>query len=455
MKRVTQAFHGTALTARILRSTWWVVLGYGASQAIRLASNLILTRLLFPEAFGMMALVTMVTVGLMMFSDVGIGPALSRSPRGDEPAFLDTAWSIQVMRGVGLWLLTLLLAWPVATFYTQPDLALYLPLAGLSLVATGFLPTRFELARRHLRMGRATLLDLASQLLGLGAMVLLALIMQSVLALVLGGVLTNVLRCALMWIGLPGRRDRFQLEGPALGELVGFGKWIFLSTAFGFVSTQGDKAVLGKMLSLEMLGIYNIGFFLANFPMSLGTAVAQDLLVPIYRNRPPGASAENRRKLARMRMLLTGGLCVLLVAMAYGGPPLVSFLYDARYHQAGAVVVLLACGLLPRAIGLSYDQAALAAGDSRRVFFFNAARASLQMILLVAGLHWFGLGGGIASYGVTMLSTHPLLIALGLRHAAWDARHDAIAFATAAALAAGAIALHWPTLAALGFAPPG
>ena len=455
MRRIANLFRGTELTARLVRSTSWVVVGYGASQAIRLGSNLILTRILFPEAFGIMALVTMVTVGLMMFSDVGIGPALARSPRGDDPAFLDTAWSIQVMRGTALWLVTVALAYPFAALYEHPALALYLPVAGLSLVATGLRPTRVELARRHLTVGRVTLLDISSQILGLSVMVLLALWTQSVMALVLGGVLTNVLRCATMWVGLPGRHDRFRIEGTALHELLHFGKWIFLGTAFGFVGAQGDKAVLGKLLSLDTLGIYNIGFFLATFPMALGQTVAQDLLIPVYRNRPPAASAENRRKLRRMRVLLTSGVCALLLAMAYAGPPLVALLYDDRYLAAGPIVVLLACGLLPRAIGMSYDQAALAAGDSRRVFFFNATRASAQIALMVAGLHLFGLIGGIASLGVAMLVTHPILIALSRRHQAWDGLHDAVAFVIVWMLAAGAIALHWDAIATLAAVPVG
>ena len=59
--------------------------------------------LLFPEAFGIMALVSVVLVGLAMFSDVGIGPAISQHKRGDDAAFLDTAWTINVVRGAALW----------------------------------------------------------------------------------------------------------------------------------------------------------------------------------------------------------------------------------------------------------------------------------------------------------------------------------------------------------------
>ena len=71
---------------------------------MRLGSNLILTRLLVPEAFGTMALVNALVMGLTMFSDMGTGPAIQKCAHGDEPEFLDTVWSVQAIRGGVLWL---------------------------------------------------------------------------------------------------------------------------------------------------------------------------------------------------------------------------------------------------------------------------------------------------------------------------------------------------------------
>ena len=187
MKQLTRHFAGQGLMARVLRSASWMMIGYGGSQALRLAANLVLARLLFPEAFGLMALVTVVTVGLSLFSDVGIGPSIAQNSRGDDPDFLNTAWSIQVLRGFGLWAFTLVLAWPMAWFYAAPELLYYLPIAGIGLAIAGFNPTRIETAHRHLLVGRVTLLDLAAQLIGVGSMVLLAWLSGSVIALVLGG----------------------------------------------------------------------------------------------------------------------------------------------------------------------------------------------------------------------------------------------------------------------------
>ena len=449
MRRLAQSFAGNRLTARILRSASWVMVGYGGAQAIRLASNLILTRLLFPEAFGLMTLVTVVTVGLMMFSDVGIGPSISRSARGDDPDFLNTAWTIQVMRGFVLWGVTLVMAVPMAQFYDQPLLASYLPIAGIALVLSGFNPTRIETAHRHLVFGRVIALELVAQAIGVIAMIALALATRSVIALVLGRVLGVAAKLVLTSLFLPGAPNRFRLERAALREQVHFGKWIFLSTAFAFVSAQGDKAVLGKLLDLNTLGIYNIGFFLASFPLMLGMSVTQQLMIPIYRDRPPWASAENRARLRKMRFLLTGGIFVLLTAMALAGPGLVGVLYDARYAPAGGMLVLIALAFLPHAIGLSYDRAALAAGDSRGAFVYSALRSTLQIAMLYGGFVAFGLIGGLASMGIALLVVYPVLVRLARRHSAWDPLHDAVFGAVSVLVLMAALQLHWAAIAAL------
>ena len=90
---------GVSIRSRALRGTLWVLVGNGASQGLRLASNLILSRLLFPEAFGLMAIVNLVTLGLQMISNVGIRPAIIRHAEGDRRDFLDTAWTIHTHKG--------------------------------------------------------------------------------------------------------------------------------------------------------------------------------------------------------------------------------------------------------------------------------------------------------------------------------------------------------------------
>lgn len=449
MRGLAARLMGSHLGARALRASALALLGHGGSQLLRLASNLILTRLLFPEAFGMMALVQVFMTGLMMFSDLGITPAILQSRRGDDQDFLNTAWSLQVMRGFALWLGASLLALPVAAFYGAPPLAQLLPVAALSLVILGFTPTRGETANRHLLLGRVTVIDLATQVIGIAAAVVLALMLRSVWALVWSGLVSALAQVILYDLFLPGPRNRFRFERAAMRELIGFGKWIFLSTLAGFLYLQGDKLILGRFLSLDLLGIYNIGFFLASFPVLLGLALVRKIMIPLYRERPPAASPGNFRKFRQLRLTLSAGLVVMLGALALGGDWLVGLLYDSRYGRAGGVVVLVAVIQMLPAIVLTYDQAALAAGESRRFFILSLSRAVLSLAGLTAGAFYAGLFGALAGQGVAALLTYPVVAWLALRQGVWDALHDALMAGLAIVLAGLAIWLNWGALAAL------
>ncbi|WP_406648512.1 oligosaccharide flippase family protein [Aliisedimentitalea scapharcae] len=442
MNRVTTAFKGGSLMARVLRSASWLMIGYGGSQALRLAANLVLARLLFPEAFGLMALVNVVILGLTLFSDTGINAAIAQSDRGDDPDFLNTAFSIQVVRGLILWATTALLAWPVSQFYNEPDLLVYLPIAGVGLAINGFMPTRVETAHRHLLVGRVTALDLISQALGILSMVVLAVITQSVIALVLGGVFQAFVTLALTQAFLPGMKNRFRWEAKAVHEQLHFGKWIFLSTACWFFTSQGDRLFLGKFVTLEVLGLYNIGFFLASFPMLLGYAINQRLLIPVYREKPATESRDNWRNQRWLRFGLSGAILSLLLVVAFAGPWLVDLLYDERYMLSGPMVSLIAIAMIPAVIGLTYDPAALAAGDSRGFFVFTASRAIIQTILFLLGLSWFGVLGGIAALGVSMLLAYPVLIWLATKHKVWDPVHDLLCLVLAGGIAGLILSYH-------------
>ena len=90
------------LGGSVARGTAWVLFGFGLSQVGRLVGNILLAALLFQEAFALMAIVGAIIQGLVMFSDIGLGPNIVQNKRGDDRDFLDTAWTLQVLRGIVL-----------------------------------------------------------------------------------------------------------------------------------------------------------------------------------------------------------------------------------------------------------------------------------------------------------------------------------------------------------------
>src|SRR5882757_2906675 len=83
-----------SLKQRAIRGSMWTMVGYVGSQVLRFGSTLVLTRMLFPEIYGKMAIAGVFFQGLQMFSDVGIGPSIIQNERGEHPPFYNTAWTI-------------------------------------------------------------------------------------------------------------------------------------------------------------------------------------------------------------------------------------------------------------------------------------------------------------------------------------------------------------------------
>ena len=437
MMRLKRLVGGEGVKARALRGSFWTMSKFGGENVLRLASNLILTRLLFPEAFGMMAIVQVFIAGLQMFSDTGIRASIIQNERGDEPDFLNTAWTIQVGRGFLLWLGACALALPAASIYDEPMLAQLLPVAGLNAVIAGFSPTAVVTANRHLMLGRVTAIDLATQVMVIIVMVGLALWLQSVWALILGGLAGAVIRIGLYWMLLPGPRNRFRWERRAVSQLFHFGKYMFLGTAAGFVVQHADRAILGGFISLAALGVYSIGYFLASVPQSVQQALVSKIIFPLYRLKSPFRNETNRKKLFRARRLLISATLTLNAALAFSGVWLIELLYDPRYHAAGPVVVLFCLSMVPRIVFGNYTGVLLAHGDSRRHLYLVGTGAVLQTIFLLVGISWFGMVGAALAPGLSALSTSPLRVVFAKRYGAVD-KTDGLFLA--AGLAAGLLA---------------
>jgi O-antigen/teichoic acid export membrane protein len=380
--------------------------------------------LLFPEAFGLMTLVSVITIGVLMLSDVGIGLSISQSKRGDDPTFLDTAWTIQVIRGGGLAVILAAVAQPAAHLYQEPLLAAFLPVSAVGLFISGFNPMRIETAARHMLLGRLTAIELLTQAVSTLATIGLAWITQSVWALIWGTLLGAALRVVLAHLMMPGTRSRFFWDAAAARELIHFGKWIFASTAFGFMLAQGDRVILGTYISLDLLGIYNVAQFLATAPILLATNAVQKIIIPLYRESMSDTSDVIKRRLTVLRRFFTGGALILETCIALIAVTLVGIMYDDRYTAAGPIAVLLALAQMPLIIGLTYDRAALAAGNSKNFFYSLAFRTILQVGLIVAGAQLGGLVGALAGQFLAGSIGHASLIWLARESNVWDPWHD-------------------------------
>jgi O-antigen/teichoic acid export membrane protein len=426
-----------ALRKRALRASAWVLGAKPLGMAIQLGRSMILTRLLFPEAFGLMALVSVVLQGLQMCSDVGIGPNIVQSKRGEEPRFLQTAWTLQIIRGAVLWLLCCLVAWPASLLYGEPALAWMLPVAGLSVLIGGLGSTAFATHDRRMLRGRLTMVSYGEMLVSTGMLIVLALVFRSVWALVIGSLVGTLVRVVFSHVFLPGIRHRFRWDSEAVRELVGFGKWIFISTLLTFFAMQTDKLMLGRLVGTTTLGVYSIALVLTSLPRTLVQQIAGAVLFPALAEKFRDDPRQMYEKVRRARGVLLRVSLLMVLGVVAVAPAFFHYLYDARYHDAGWIAQLLAVSVWTAILSGTSDRVLLALGDSRSMAFANFCNLVVTAGACLAGHYLAGLPGFIVGFAAGTAAGE-LMIGLRLRsHGIGVLRQD-LAYT---ALGVGAVAV--------------
>ncbi len=385
----------SSLKQQAIRAGIWTFIDHFIGNFIRLASNLILTRLLVPEYFGLMALVTTFLSGLNMFSDIGIGPSLIQNKRGDDPDFFNTAWTLQVIRGFGLWLVTLLIAWPIATFYEEEKLLLLIPIVGFNAVIEGFQSTAEVLLIRNLEIGKLTRFGLLGEIITPVIIVSWAWFNPTIWAIVGGNLVAGLINVVRSHLLIPEISNRFTWEKFAVKELFSFGKWVFISTATAFLAMQADRLILGKLLSLEILGVYTIAFTLASLPKLVFSSISGKVVFPIISKFKDLPRKELQAKVTHKRRLLVMGIAVVMIIIVCFGDLLILALYDKRYDNAAWMLPILCLGFWPLILGSLNNSFLLAFGKPIYGSIANVFKLIYMVIALPLGYSIMGVLGAV------------------------------------------------------------
>jgi O-antigen/teichoic acid export membrane protein len=398
MARVARVRESLSSPAR--RGAVWTAIGFGGGQLLRFAGNLILARLLLRDAFGVTAVVGSILQLFTLFTDIGIGPGIIQNARGEDRTYLRTAFTLQALRGVLIWLGVFALATPLASYYEEPELAAVAPIGALSVLVASFASTKLFVAQKRLDLKRITQIEIASQVVGLCVQVGWALQHPTVWALVAGGLTTSIVKTVLSHLALPGERDGFGWDADAAHALVRFGKWIFLSTVLTYCVTQADKLVFFKLVPAESVGDYSIASQIALLPALGIGAISLSVAFPHYTRlfhakEPLGPTFHRTR--ARI-LLLAGWMCAGLIA---GGPAAIAMLYKPEFVAAGWIVQALASGGWFFALEATNGAVLLACDRARWVAAANGAKLAAMIVLIPIGHERWGFFGAVAAYAAS------------------------------------------------------
>lgn len=412
--------------ARVMRGAAWLLGGNLSSQALRLLSNLILTRLLLPEAFGLVAAVNTLYFGLVMFSDLGVWQSVVKSGRGTEARFLGTAWSIQLLRGLVLCAVVLAIAagvhqaaqlhyFQAGTVYADPKLPPLIAAFSVCALLQGMESMKLACAQRALQLGELSRLEIMSQLLAMSVTLPLAWATHSVWSLLIGTVLSSAARTVLSHRYLAGPSCRPCWDASAAMEILGFGKWIFVSSVIGFLAAHGEKLILGALLATTSFGVYAIAATLILALMGVYGSLNAHLIFSTLSEALRSDARTAERVYFRGQQIADACLGLLAGTLFMSGHWLIAVLYDARYQDAGWMLQWLGLGLLAVRHQV-LEQLMFARGQPGWVSASNLVRALSLWALIPAGFSLAGERGAIVAVVLSQFASWPVSLAFKYRN---------------------------------------
>jgi O-antigen/teichoic acid export membrane protein len=423
---------GGALKRAAAKGALWVFGAFGLGQAVRLGSSLVLSRLLFPEAFGIMRVLNVVVAIVAMLSDAGLRGSIIYHKRGDDPDFYNTAWTLQCLRGVAVAAVVSALAWPLAEFYELPELAFLLPAVAVSLVIRGMQSTAVFTLSRQVNPKPGALLDLAVRVVSVVIMVSLAFVWKSVWVLALGMILSNVGLGLATHLLIPGYRNRWKWDREAVRAQLHFGKWVFLSSALAAFLGQGGSAVVARLLTDSALGVYSIALLLAEAVTQAMQTVSTKVLQPLYAKFVSGDRKRLRGRMFKVRGALLALACPPLWFLGVFGQEVVDLLFDPRYHQAGWMLRVLAAGSVGTLVIGTAEMLFVASGESRAHLVHKASGAVLFVAAMAVGYALAEFKGVLIGMSAGRILGYLPMAVLLKRRGAWLPKLDALVFGASA-----------------------
>ncbi len=416
---VSDMLHYLKSKSALFGATGWVTGAYISQQALRLGTSIILAWLLAPELLGTMLLINTLRTGGELLTDVGVGQSIVNNPRGNEPSFYNTAWTIQIVRGLVLFGLALALTIPISQIYENASLQVLLPIVAPIFILTGFTsPARFLLQKR-VEVRKLALFDLGIGIAGTLIQIALALYSPTIWALVAGLLISTAISTIASFFLINWRDHRLQWDRSAAKAIVHFGKWIFAASLIYFLAMNFDRLYFADAIPIALLGVYGIARTFSDVIMQLFQRLGNLLIFPKI-SASAQRGADLRRTIGPMRLAV---LLVVATGLAIGialADQFIYLVYDDRYRAAGFFLPVLLIGTWFSILGAMADAMMMGVGKPSGVAFSNGAKLAILAATLPFVLARFGINAALAVFILAEAARYAVLV--------WQTRRIGIGF---------------------------
>jgi O-antigen/teichoic acid export membrane protein len=388
---------------------------FSLSTLIRLVSSLVLTRVLLPEAYGIITIVLSILYVIGNILDTNVTLFIVRDKKAEEPRYLNTAWTMRLGRSV-LSAIVLFVCAPLiaSKIYDLPSLTLPLRVFSLWFLIEGFNSLAFSVAIRRKQARLSMYSELASAVVTTTFSIIYCYRYHTFWGLMFAMLLDRLIMTVLSWQFYRELRPRLFFDLAAAREILVFSKFTIPSSFLTLGLTQFDKVIFLRLFDLRLLGIYSLAGNISNSIESVIAKISQAVLYPRcaqnFRDNP--ATAAKRYYTENVKLFAS--ILAMPAALCGAAHLVITLLYDSRYSEAGSVLQALAIRGVLLSFASSAEDLLISAGQFHVILTGNILRTAWIIVGSLVGYHFLGFLGFI--YGLSLSGLPPMVYYLWLQN---------------------------------------
>ena len=395
-----QDFKGMALRGGLAK-----LCGQAGIFALRLAFMMVVARLLQPEDFGLVAMATIFTAVLELFSSAGLSMATVQKSTIDNEQISTLFW-INIAVGILLGLLCLLIAPLVVTFYREPRLFWVMAAMGAGFIFSAAGVQHVALLQRSLRYTALAAIEFSCQFASLGIGVGVAIAGYGYWALVAATISMPALMTVCAWRATAWIPRKPRLDAD-VGSLLHFGGTVTVNGVISYMTYNFDKFILGRVWGADQLGHYGVASQLLNLPTSnINTAIGGVMFSVLSRLQNDLASFKSY--FLKAYSLIIAMTLPITIFSAVFADDVIAVILGPQWSDAVDIFRLLAPGVLIFGLINPLGWLLWATGRHTRSLHISLVIAPLVIVACVAGLPYGpkGVATGFSSAMVLWLIPH-------------------------------------------------
>lgn len=384
-----------------------VGIGFLVQAALRLGSSLILTRLLHPEAYGIVTILLTVTFVVEMLADLGVTVYVVREPEAEESRYLNTAWTLRLARAALNTAIVFTCAPLIAALYHLPELVAPLRVISLWFLLGGVETMSFPLAIRHNRSRIQIYSELVATLLSTLFAIAYCYYFRTYWGMVYAILLNRLVLSAASFLFYPEHRPRLQIDAAAARTIFRYTRLTVPSGLLTLCLSQFDKFVFLRLFDLRTLGIYGLANNIATPIETLIVTTCERVLYPRCAHDFRSAPDRFLTNYYTANNKLFAAIQSLPAAIGGAASLIITVLYDPRYAHAAVALQAFMVRATLLAFATSTEVLLIAAGETQVILIGSLLRTLWVVPASLGGYYFFGFDGFL--YGVA-LNVLPALI---------------------------------------------